>query len=140
MEKIISIKEVQNVPPDVKRSWDTCDGYEIVTNNQTIKLLISNGQSCCEEWGYFLSDDILTEYIGAELIGISLVDDQFMTKAVPKKLSSEEDGYGGGTFVMFVNLETSKGLLQFAAYNSHNGFYGHDAYIISEQVTEQNIL
>ncbi len=35
---------------------------------------------------------------------------------------------------MFVNLETNVGLLQFVAYNSHNGYYGHDAVLVSKQL------
>ena len=34
---------------------------------------------------------------------------------------------------MFVNINTSNGALQFAAYNEHNGYYGHEAVVISEK-------
>lgn len=54
MEKILRIEEI---------SQDYTDGYAIITNKQTIKLLISNSQSCCEEWGYFMSDDDLEYFI-----------------------------------------------------------------------------
>ena len=32
------------------------DGYEIKTENATYRILIENGQNCCESWGYFSSD------------------------------------------------------------------------------------
>lgn len=33
---------------------------------------------------------------------------------------------------MFINVETTKGLLQFVAYNEHNGYYGHDVLLVSK--------
>lgn len=33
---------------------------------------------------------------------------------------------------MFINVETTRGLLQFAAYNEHNGYYGHDVLLVSK--------
>ena len=33
---------------------------------------------------------------------------------------------------MFINVETTKGLLQFAAYNEHNGYYGHGVKLVSK--------
>jgi hypothetical protein len=122
MEKILEIKETIEV-----KDYSKYSGYEIITNKQSIKLLISSSQGCCESWGYFFSEDNLDDFIGAELKNITLTDIALNTKDLPD--------YGldqGG--VMFVNLETDKGTLQFAAYNSHNGFYGHDAKVISEQL------
>lgn len=129
MEKILRIEEV---------SQDYTDGYAIVTDKQTIKLLIDNQQDCCEEWGYFMSDDDLEYFIGSNLIDVAVVSD-----SVPlciKKLREHlpygiEDGD-----VMFVNIITDKGVLQFVAYNAHNGYYGHDAYVFSEQVKYETSL
>ena len=41
---------------------------------------------------------------------------------------------------MFVNVETDKGLLQFVAYNEHNGYYGHEACVISKHLNESEYL
>ena len=42
----------------------------------------------------------------------------------------EEDLDAGSA--MFINVETTRGLLQFAAYNEHNGYYGHDVLLVSK--------
>jgi hypothetical protein len=122
MEKILKIEEVVL----------GCEsGFEITTDKQVIKLLIDNYQSCCENWGYFMSEDILEFYIGAEIIDISLTDTALNTE----KLT---DVYEGG--IMFVNILTTKGMLQFVAYNEHNGYYGHEARVISEQLNHKEYL
>lgn len=33
---------------------------------------------------------------------------------------------------MFINVETTKGLLQFVAYNEHNGYYVHEVKLVSK--------
>lgn len=101
------------------------DGYVIKTNKQEIKMGITNSQGCCENWGYFTSEDDLTRFIGATLLDIKVTD----TCLVKEKLINVYDGD-----VMFIDIETSEGVLQFVAYNSHNGYYGHNAVVISEQL------
>lgn len=66
------------------------------------------------------SDDDFSEYIGSELLCVDVVD-----KALNKK--TDIDIYEGG--IIFLNLETSNGTLQFAVYNEHNGYYGHNAKV-----------
>ena len=112
-------------------SWAELDGFKIITNKQEIRMGIYNSQCCCESWGFFMSEDNLEEFIGATLLRVEQVDDCL----VPKKL---EDFYEGGT--MFVNFVTDRGVLQFTAYNSHNGYYGHTAVIESEQFTYDTVL
>jgi len=127
LEKILRIEEV---------SQDYTDGYAIVTDKQTIKLLIGNQQDCCEEWGYFMSDDNLEYFIGADIYDITVTDTALNTKKL-----NEHIPYGiedGG--IMFVNIITDKGVLQFTAYNAHNGYYGHIAYVISEQLRREACL
>lgn len=41
---------------------------------------------------------------------------------------------------MFINFETSKGTLQFTLYNSHNGYYGHTAKVISKRPGNTEII
>lgn len=131
-EKIIRIEEVT-----FKRSkddWDEFAGYQIITDKQTIKLGISNSQNCCESWGYFMSEDDLKEFEGAELKEITLTDVALKTEIFESKdIDFEGD-------LMFVNFSTDKGVLQFTAYNQHNGYYGHNAIVISEQLNHEEVL
>ena len=71
-----------------------------------------------------------------ELRGVSVTD----VERNKEKLRAELDGemYEGG--VMFVDIETDRGVLQFVAYNEHNGYYGHEARVSSTQVTHKEIL
>lgn len=131
MEKILKIEEVTD---DNTPKW-LADGFTITTDKQVIKLLIGNGQSCCESWGYFMSEDDLEQFIGADLLDVNLTDTALNTKQIEK--NKDNIDCGG---VMFVNLDTSKGLLQFVAYNVHNDYYGHDAYVFSEQLTHIECL
>ena len=136
-EQIIRIEEVT-----FKRSkddWQEFDGYQVITDKQTIKLGISNSQSCCENWGYLMSDDNLKEFEGAELKEITLTDVALKTEIFKSK-DIDLEGDWEKPNLMFVNFSTDKGLLQFAAYNEHNGYYGHNAIVISEQLNHQEVL
>lgn len=124
-EKIIRIEEMTD---------SAASGFLIITNKQSIELSIDNYQSCCEDWGYFLSEDNIDEFVGAIILNISLTDTCLRTEKLPEYGVEESGG------VMFVNIETDRGLLQFTAYNSHNGYYGHDARIKSTQLTEEMCL
>lgn len=127
-EIIIKIKETT-----FQKGRDKFDGYEITTNKQIIQFGIDDCQRCCESWGYFSSEDNLNEFIGAELLDIQLTDTALNTKKF------EEQGLSTNFLdTMFVTFKTNKGLFQLTVYNEHNGFYGHDAVIISQQLTEQN--
>lgn len=126
MEKILRIEET-NFKIDGK-GWSSYDGYQIITDQQTIKIGISDSQCCCEIFGCIITNDETKEFIGAELLGVSITD----TALNNKKIEELEYLDCGGA--MFVNLETSEGLLQFVAYNSHNGYYGHEAVLVSKQL------
>jgi hypothetical protein len=125
METILKIEET---------TFDGKDGFVITTSEQSIKLGIDNGQSCCENWGYFMSEDDTSDFIGAKLIDVKITD----TLLKPNDEFDVNDMYEGD--VMFVNVETDKGLLQFVAYNEHNGYYGHEACVISKQLNESEYL
>ena len=125
METILKIEET---------TFDGKDGFVITTNEQSIKLGIDNGQCCCENWGYFMSEDDTSDFIGAKLIDVKITD----TLLKPNDDFDVNDMYEGD--VMFVNVETDKGLLQFVAYNEHNGYYGHEACVISKQLNESGYL
>lgn len=124
-EKIIEINEFEE---------DGYSGYEVKTNKQKIKLMIQNHQDCCEDWGYFFSNDDFEDFIGANIINVTITDTALKTKRMDE-IEYLEDGD-----VMFVNIETNKGVLQFTAYNSHNGYYGHEAKVICEQLEHSEYL
>lgn len=132
MEAILSIKETTFRKDE--NDWDSFAGYEIITDKQTIKIGISEGQSCCERFGYFITEDNLSEYIGSDLISIS------QTNTVMDTQTIDELHLYDAPNTMFITFETTKGTFQFVAYNSHNGYYGHDAIIISEQLNIEDRL
>lgn len=73
--------------------------------------LWDDGQSCCES-RYMRTDDDLTEYDGATLIGFEL-----------KEAPPIADEYGEHE-VQFLDIKTDKGIFQMANHNEHNGYYG----------------
>ena len=149
MEKIISIKEIEDFKIESVSSLegkngvrlgmaqmisgifggDSMDGYEIVTDEHTYRVLIDNGQSCCEDWGYLSSEDDLDKFLGAKLKDIKFTD----TALNQKKVSDTCGTYGfdsGG--IIFVDFETTNGVLQLAVYNGHNGYYGHGILVTKD--------
>lgn len=114
METIISIK-------------DNDEGFTIKTDKQEIVLYIDTRPDCCEIFGYFLSEDDISSFIGSNLISVEVVDTELKNYEV-----TTDKCYSGNT--MFVNLNTSAGVLQFVAYNDHNGYYGHEASVSCSQL------
>lgn len=133
-EIIVSIEELYDVNnhgvkiPNSNKYYDIeFDGYAVKTNKQTFVLLINNSQNCCENWGCFSCNDDFEDFIGAELLDVNLVDTALNVEKV-KQVSD----YICDDEIQFVNFETSKGTLQLAVYNSHNGYYGHSILLRSE--------
>lgn len=118
------------------KGYQTKEGILIETDKQEIRLGIEDGQSCCENSGYFTSEDDFKEFIGAELLDIRLTDT--LLKSVEGHPDGTDEYFEGG--LMFVDLITSKGVLQFVAYNEHNGYYGHEACVISTQLKHDEVL
>ena len=121
--KLLSIDEITDFKPNV--SWCKMDGYKVTTTKANIFVLISNGQGCCESWGYFSSEDDIMSFIGATLKEVNLTDVALNKKCV------EESGYYGGDDggIQFVDFVTTKGTFQLAVYNDHNGYYGHEILV-----------
>lgn len=126
-------------------------GFEIETNEQIIVLAIDNESSCCEYWGYFLTEDDIDKFIGRELRGVKITDTNRSTKQFFNydKSWGEESEYDYSNEdhigldegeVLFVDIETDIGPLQFVAYNAHNGYYGHTARVESKQLTAGKVL
>lgn len=120
------------------------DGYEIVTEGgMVIRALVSNAENCCESWGYMSSEDDLNDYIGATLLSIKVIDENLDEKtAWQSRIYEEANGSPwdeGGA--MFVNVNTDRGTFQIAVYNSHNGYYGHEAMVtVDDKVLENDCL
>ena len=130
METILSIEEYDVMGYDYS-------GYVIATDKQKIKLLIDNYQQCCETTGYFLSEENVSDFIGSKLFGIKITDTE-LKEGLLEKNELDEDYFEGG--IMFVDIDTSNGTLQFIAYNEHNGYYGHEAKVVSEQLNHTGYL
>jgi hypothetical protein len=135
MEVIEKIEEC-TFNPTPERKYNTFDGYRITTDKQTILVGIGNRQDCCEHWGYVTSEDNLDDFVGAQLGNVRVTDTALNT-AIESAIGNL-DKYEGSC--MFVTFETSEGDFQFVAYNEHNGYYGHEAVVISTQVTDSEWL
>ena len=113
---------------------DSMDGYEVVTDQHTYRILISNKQSCCENAGYLASDDDLAPYVGAELREVRLTDTALNTRCVEGVAPYGWDEGG----IQFVDFVTDRGMFQLAVYNAHNGYYGHGVLVAKDDVVLLN--
>jgi hypothetical protein len=111
---------------------DECDdGFLVKTTEQIITLHMNTDVSCCENPGYFWTNDDPKAFVGAAIAGVHIVDECLIKEKAPNI-------YEGG--VMFVNIETDRGTLQFTAYNHHNGYYGHTATVKCSQLNHSECL
>lgn len=134
MEKILRIVDYEG-----GSKYSSVAGFEVVTDKQRIKLFIDNDGLCCERWGWFWCNDDPQQFVGAEVRGVSITDTANNEAAMKKnELDPKEQYFDGG--LMFVNIDTDKGVLQFVAYNEHNGYYGHEAKVECSQLTHVEIL
>jgi hypothetical protein len=155
VEKVISIEEITNLRLgntgrnnervslgimqmlSALAGYGEYDGYKITTEKTEYLILIDNGQCCCESWGYFVSEDDTSDYIGKNLVDVALTDKALNNKKL--KESGYYDDYGG---IQFVDFKFSDGsVLQFAVYNAHNGYYGHPIIVAKgEEIICQDTL
>ena len=118
MSKIVKIEEVNNVNFNNNR-YSNYDGFRIETEDEEIYFVIDNSQQCCENWGtYLYTPEDLREYVGADYLGY----DESSCSEIENGLKSE---YVESDEICFLNIHTSKGTIDFAVYNSHNGYYSH---------------
>lgn len=120
-------------------------GFKIHTTAQTITLAIDDESSCCESWGYFLTEDDTSKFVGAVLRGVRITDENrsgriFMSGYGDVQGDSRPVEHLDEGGVMFVDIETDRGSLQFVAYNAHNGYYGHEARVSSVQLQHRETL
>ncbi len=123
MEKILKIEEFE---------FDGLEGYKMTTSNQEILMGIDPDGQCCENAGYLMSEDDFSDFIGSELIRIETVDISLSVKVIDYLHNQNIDMDS----CMFFNFYTSNGMLQFVAYNEHNGYYSHQVSFISNQLTQ----
>lgn len=107
--------------------YSSMDGFKVETEEHTFHVLIDNGQSCCESWGYLSSEDDLKYYIGSELTEVKLTD-----VALNQTVVKESDYYNDGGGIQFVDFVTNNGVFQLAVYNAHNGYYGHGILVAKD--------
>jgi len=132
MEKILAVVQID---PDTG-----FDGYEVHTDKQVITVKIDNRICCCERPGCFIVNDDINDFIGAALVDVYVTDTDTNTYILPVVAQKEGEYIEDPRDVMFVNLVTDRGNLQLVAYNSHNGYYGHHAVLISNQLAFSDIL
>lgn len=109
--RILSIKDDTIV--DRSQGYnETYEGLIIETDKGNIKLVISTNQSCCEQWGalFFETPDDISQFIGAEILEIQDIEikrDEFIDNETQLRIT------------------TDRGIIQYAIYNEHNGYYSH---------------
>ncbi len=131
-ESILSIKNI-----DIKGtrySSNTYIGYQIITNQRILSLLIDNEQQCCEDVGRkivkdgtIITEDNISDFLGARINSINIIEKDYTSNSISAFEHQRSELYEG--YCLFINFETSNGLLQFVLYNDHNGYYGHTAKI-----------
>lgn len=133
-DKILFIKAISEKVYDIY-----CEGFRIKTEKHELKLLISAFQECCERWGYATANENTEDYIGAEYLGYDTIYSDDVWKNADK--DTVENLNDDEARLLFLNVKTSKGTLDFTVYNAHNGFYGHSAYlIIDDKFIERTCL
>ena len=133
MEKEPKYETIESIKEFEGNGWE---GYKIKTNKQVIEIKIDSQRDCCEDWGHICSDEDLDRYKDAHLYSISIVDND-SRKDILVGLDIDDLESGNACFV---NLDTNLGIVQFALYNQHNGFYGHPVKIVSKQLKFDYIL
>ena len=150
-EKILEIK-----PFFEDDQVEDSEGFEVLTNKQKIILAIGAEQCCCEKFGYFWCNDNPQDFIGAELFDITITDkalneiimkknnlilEEYEYSKISKKQTCQF--YNDGCFegeALFINLKTNQGVLQFVAYNMHNGWYGHKIKVSCSQLNIKDYM
>ncbi len=136
-EKITNIKEVHDVELKCGEIY-RAEGYLIETEKATYYFLIDQDQCCCESFGYLSTPDDFNDFVGADLLSIKrvTVNDCVKQNDLEERMNQEFDP----AQTMFINIETSNGLLQLAAYNEHNGYYGHYVIMGRLEIIENDCL
>ena len=126
--KILSIKEDTIV--DKSNGYkETYEGLIIETDKGSIKLVISDSQSCCENFGslFFETPDDISQFIDAEILQI-------------EDISIKRKDYIDTDSETQLRITTDKGIIQYAIYNEHNGYYSHGTILQVFDIVDYNVL
>jgi hypothetical protein len=104
----------------IKKINVTDYSIDVQTNihSKNIEARVSKQSQCCEDFGVEISSNH-ESFVGSRLHNVIIGDVKYG--------DSEE------VFIE-IKIETSKGEFTIKLYNIHNGYYPHDAQIISENV------
>jgi len=100
------------------------DALRFTFEDGTKMQLRDDGQSCCES-RYMMTDDDLSQFIGADLLDAEIRD-----------APNEPDKYGEHE-VQFLVVTTSKGAFTMASHNEHNGYYGGFSIVAEDVPSDQ---
>lgn len=112
-----------------KSNRESLEGLLITTDKGDIKLLIDNNGQCCENFGgdFLETPDDIEKYIGAKIIAIEDTN----TKLLNESEESNETQ---------LKIITNRGVLQYAVYNEHNGYYSHVTFLQVFETVESGSL
>lgn len=128
-EKIISIEEISGKFAVHRNGvFEECDGYAVTTESHTYSIIIENGQNCCENWGYFSAGGEFSDFIGKKLVKLRIQSTESAESF--RELDRMEIESSSAEFVDFIVDDGM--VLQFTVYNEHNGYYGHDIYVLKD--------
>lgn len=120
--KIQEIKEITDLSGktlNILSDHSNYEGYHIKTDLKEFFILINNSSSCCE-------------FVGATVLNVKYIDNaDFQDCELTKKQAGK---YIDVFDCAFIDFKTDQGTLQFAVYNSHNGYYGHDIHVIERDI------
>ena len=113
-----------------KQGYNKMEGLCITTDKGSIKLLIDNQSCCCETWGaeFLETPDDISKHIGATLLSV---------EAISISSPRDDDEEANETQL---RITTSAGIIQYAVYNSHNGYYSHATFLQVFDTTEKGSL
>lgn len=124
---IKKIEEFHNKEIEIENKKFDASGIRIILeDNSILYFCIDNYQQCCESSGYITTLDSkdFDNLIGATLYNIEYIGTDLKKYEVEFNTLKQLDSVLSEC--MFINIYTSEGKFQFVAYNSHNGYYGHD--------------
>ncbi len=100
------------------------DGFEIKTSQQTVKLLVENVQSCCEDFNTIISPKVsFYSFVGSEIINVKYSNKKDFEE-FPSMIRNDSD-----TQYVTIEIMTSNGPFYLIGYNHHNGYYSHECIV-----------
>ena len=105
------------------------EGLIINTNKGDIKLVIVDSQQCCENFGglFFDTPDDINSFKGATILSVENIE--ISVSDIPKNASETQ-----------LRIATDKGIIQYAIYNEHNGYYNHGTIVQVFEFQEESSL